>query len=152
MLIATGLQAAVEIADALTRVVASRSFADNLAGRSFDKQVCPSAIDVVYTWVNGSDPELEALLVKMRPTPSASPSASFSESPKVRPTPSPSPNGTIGVASGGANSSHLVGDSISGSNRYRDNDELRYSLRSLEKYAPWIRRVFIVTNGQVRLS
>ena len=34
-------------------------------------------------------------------------------------------------------------------NRFRDNDELRYSLRSLEKYAPWIRKIFIVTNGQV---
>ena len=31
---------------------------------------------------------------------------------------------------------------------FRDNDELRYSLRSLERYAPWIRRIFIVTDGQ----
>jgi hypothetical protein len=30
-------------------------------------------------------------------------------------------------------------------------DELRYSLRSLEKYAPWVRHVYLVTNGQVRL-
>jgi len=31
-------------------------------------------------------------------------------------------------------------------NRYRDNlSILKYSLRSLERYAPWIRRVFIVT-------
>ena len=30
-----------------------------------------------------------------------------------------------------------------------DNNELRYSLRSLEKYAPWIRKVYVVTNGQV---
>nr|CAD7442666.1 unnamed protein product [Timema bartmani] len=27
--------------------------------------------------------------------------------------------------------------------------ELRYSLRSLEKFAPWIRHVFLVTNGQI---
>lgn len=32
--------------------------------------------------------------------------------------------------------------------RYRDNGELRYSLRSLELYAPWIRCIHIVTNGQ----
>lgn len=32
--------------------------------------------------------------------------------------------------------------------RYADNDELKYSLRSLEQYAPWIRRVFIVTDNQ----
>ncbi len=32
--------------------------------------------------------------------------------------------------------------------RYESNDELRYSLRSAEMYAPWIRRIFIVTDGQ----
>ncbi|XP_030845190.1 N-acetylglucosamine-1-phosphotransferase subunits alpha/beta isoform X1 [Strongylocentrotus purpuratus] len=34
-------------------------------------------------------------------------------------------------------------------NRFEDNEELRYSLRSLEKHAPWIRRVYVVTNGQI---
>ncbi|XP_017476458.1 PREDICTED: N-acetylglucosamine-1-phosphotransferase subunits alpha/beta-like [Rhagoletis zephyria] len=34
-------------------------------------------------------------------------------------------------------------------NRFADNDELRYSLRSLERFAPWIRNVFLVTNGQI---
>lgn len=33
--------------------------------------------------------------------------------------------------------------------RYADNDELRYSLRSVELYAPWIRKIFIVTDNQV---
>ncbi len=33
--------------------------------------------------------------------------------------------------------------------RYANNDELKYSLRSVEKYAPWIRRIFIVTDNQV---
>lgn len=33
--------------------------------------------------------------------------------------------------------------------RYADNDELKYSLRSIEKYAPWLRRIFIVTDNQV---
>lgn len=32
--------------------------------------------------------------------------------------------------------------------RYADNDELKYSLRSIEKYAPWIRNIFIVTDNQ----
>ena len=32
--------------------------------------------------------------------------------------------------------------------RYADNDELKYSLRSIEKYAPWIRKIFIVTDNQ----
>lgn len=30
--------------------------------------------------------------------------------------------------------------------RYTSNDELRYSLRSLNKYAPWINRIFVVSN------
>ncbi|MDR1659737.1 MAG: Stealth CR1 domain-containing protein [Desulfovibrio sp.] len=34
-------------------------------------------------------------------------------------------------------------------NHYRDNGELRYSLRSLERFAPWVRRVHIVTDGQI---
>lgn len=33
--------------------------------------------------------------------------------------------------------------------RYANNDELKYSLRSIDKNAPWIRRIFIVTDGQV---
>ena len=33
--------------------------------------------------------------------------------------------------------------------RFEDNEELRYSLRSLEQYAPWVRHVYIVTNGQI---
>uniref|UniRef100_A0A1B6CG05 LNR domain-containing protein n=1 Tax=Clastoptera arizonana TaxID=38151 RepID=A0A1B6CG05_9HEMI len=33
--------------------------------------------------------------------------------------------------------------------RFEDKEELRYSLRSLEKYAPWVRKVYIVTNGQI---
>ena len=36
-----------------------------------------------------------------------------------------------------------------GSHRFRDNGELKYSLRSLEAYAPEFRRVHIVTNGQI---
>ena len=33
--------------------------------------------------------------------------------------------------------------------RFSDKEELRYSLRSLEKYAPWVRHVYLVTNGQI---
>ena len=32
--------------------------------------------------------------------------------------------------------------------RFRDHGELRYALRSLELYAPWIRKVFLVTDRQ----
>lgn len=33
--------------------------------------------------------------------------------------------------------------------RFRSRDELKFSLRSLEMFAPWFRKVFIVTAGQV---
>ncbi|MBQ7852464.1 MAG: Stealth CR1 domain-containing protein [Muribaculaceae bacterium] len=33
--------------------------------------------------------------------------------------------------------------------RYVNNDELKYSLRSIENYAPWVRNIFIVTDNQV---
>lgn len=33
--------------------------------------------------------------------------------------------------------------------RFEDNEELRYSLRSVERHAPWVRHVFIITNGQI---
>lgn len=33
--------------------------------------------------------------------------------------------------------------------RYFENDELRYSIRSIEKFANWIRRIYIVTDNQI---
>lgn len=66
---------------------------------------CYDPIDVVYTWVNGSDER-------------------FLDSIKMYAT---------------------KRDKA----RYDDKNELKYSLRSLEKYAPWVRNVYIVTNGQI---
>lgn len=40
-------------------------------------------------------------------------------------------------------------DDADADNRYRDSNELLYSLRSLEKYAPWVRHIYIVTDNQV---
>ena len=42
-----------------------------------------------------------------------------------------------------------VENSLSSFNgRYVNNDELKYSLRSVERYAPWVRKIFIVTDDQ----
>lgn len=41
-----------------------------------------------------------------------------------------------------------LGDDLA-QNRFFDNNELKYSLRSIEKYAPWLRTIYLVTNGQV---
>lgn len=40
-------------------------------------------------------------------------------------------------------------EEASGELRFFDNEELRYSLRSLEEYAPWINHVYIITDRQV---
>ena len=41
------------------------------------------------------------------------------------------------------------GEDIAAKHRFEDNDELKYSLRSLEKHAPWVRNIYVVTNGQM---
>ena len=35
-------------------------FTDNIASKSFQSELCMSPIDIVFTWVNGSDPNLRA--------------------------------------------------------------------------------------------
>lgn len=70
------------------------------------------SIDVVYTWVNGSDPNFTKSILEYL---------------KI-------------------NSTYAQDYSHQ---RFDDKYELKFSLRSLERYAPWIRHVYIVTNGQI---
>ncbi len=73
-------------------------------------------VDVVYTWVDGSDPEWQRRKAR-----------ALAENTWV---------GDVSVQA--ANDS-----------RYTSRDELRYSLRALHCFAPWVRRVFLVTDDQV---
>ena len=68
-------------------------------------------IDLVYLWVDGSDPVWQAKKNSLS-------NASFDQ----------------------------TRENCKG--RFTDNDELRYSLRSIEKYAPWINMIYIVTDAQ----
>lgn len=43
------------------------------------------------------------------------------------------------------NYSHISGDA--GENRFRDCDNLQYLFRGIEKYAPWVNKIFFVTWG-----
>ncbi|MBR8741224.1 stealth family protein [Nocardiopsis sp. MG754419] len=70
-------------------------------------------IDVVYTWVDGEDPEHAAKRALHQP---------------------------------GSGSLHRHATNAS---RFTSRDELRYSLRSLEAYAPFVRHVWLVTDDQV---
>jgi len=67
-------------------------------------------IDVVYTWVDGDDPQWNAAR----------------------------------AAREGADSQREA----AGQARFRSRDELRYSLRSLHLFAPWVRHIHLVTAGQ----
>lgn len=71
-------------------------------------------IDVVYTWVDGTDPQW---LKKKAVAAGLADVASFTE-----------------------RAQHDA--------RFADHDELRYSLRSLEQFAPWVNNIWIVTAGQ----
>jgi len=72
-------------------------------------------VDVVYTWVDGSDSKW---LEKKKRT-----LEEYAD--------------------------HHASEEVSGAGRFRNNDELKYSVRSVMKFAPWIRKVFIVTDDQV---
>ena len=43
---------------------------------------------------------------------------------------------------------YVVGEGDDGDTRYRHVDELRYALRSVHMYAPWVRRIFIATDSE----
>lgn len=88
-------------------------------------------IDVVYTWVNGTDPRWKAEKEYWH--------KHWIASLTGQPLPE-KPEDTHRVKGS---------DTANADNRFRDNEELRYSLRSLEKYAPWVRHIYVVTDGQV---
>ncbi|KAG0319881.1 hypothetical protein BGZ99_004856 [Dissophora globulifera] len=74
-----------------------------------------SKIDFVYTWVNGSDPQLSQLRLEQQAQ-----SSVFADAPQ--------------------------GDEAATAKRFRDMDELRYSIRSLADYARDLyRHVFLLT-------
>ena len=73
-------------------------------------------VDLVYLWVDGSDPEWQKKRSMYIPA-----------------------------------STHTLPIEAVCEARYTNNDELRYSLRSIEKYANWVRKIFIVTDNQVPL-
>ncbi len=69
-------------------------------------------VDVVYSWVNGSDPAHAAKRAMHLPRQTD------------------------------------IHDNGLDAARFRDNEELRYSLRSLHNFAPWVRTIFVVTDEQ----
>jgi len=68
-------------------------------------------VDIVYTWVDGSDPVWKHEMEKM-------------------------------------SGSHRHGPDAISTQRFRNQDELKYSLRSIHQFAPWVNHIYIVTYNQ----
>ena len=56
--------------------------------------------------------------------------------------------GGVGQAAGGTRRGRRAGGAKRAWSPTRDNDELRLSLRSVERNMPWVRNVYILSNGQ----
>eukprot|EP01062_Namystynia_karyoxenos_P059032 TRINITY_DN50464_c0_g1_i1.p1 TRINITY_DN50464_c0_g1~~TRINITY_DN50464_c0_g1_i1.p1 ORF type:complete len:1186 (+),score=394.65 TRINITY_DN50464_c0_g1_i1:139-3696(+) len=125
------------------RPTSARDFRGNIAGRSHEDWLCGEPIDVVYTWVNGSDPWLKENLVKYKALAEAEEAALAD--PPVDPGNETSPPA---AAPQDATPAPTKEDKA-GASRFQDNQELRYSLRSLQRFAGWVRNIYIVTNGQL---
>ncbi|GAM23564.1 hypothetical protein SAMD00019534_067390 [Acytostelium subglobosum LB1] len=102
---------------------------DNVGGHNYQSILCAEPIDIVYTWVNGSDPQLIKAVtdLKRRMRDPTIPECQEKQDPNK----------------------HKCYRDDNPPSRYIDNQELKYSLRSVEQFAPWVRHVFLVTNGQV---
>mmetsp|Transcript_34187 Transcript_34187/g.88262 ORF Transcript_34187/g.88262 Transcript_34187/m.88262 type:complete len:1149 (-) Transcript_34187:393-3839(-) len=109
---------------------------DNIGGVCV-KELGYGPIDVVYTWVNGSDPRLIADIAKYKLEVYGSDDSEGVAALNV----------TANATMEGNNTD--TSSQQDGANRWRDNSELKYSLRSIQQFAPWLRHVYIVTNGQI---
>ena len=81
------------------------------------QSVFDQPVDIVYSWVNGSDPELLAI------------KNSYLGQERIKRKDACGVDGCT-------------------DNRFNDNQELRYSLRSIWKYAPFVHHIYIVTMNQ----
>ena len=98
-------------------------------------------IDAVFTWVDGADPAFKASREAL-----ASQAIDYSESSPWR---SRSSYTGESEAAERAVLAEAAAESSQAESRFRNIDELRFALRSVEQFAPWIRRIFLVTNGQI---
>jgi hypothetical protein len=98
------------------------------------------------------------LLLTLSYVPFLSPSDVHEFSGHIRNEPSANHCSTVDVVytwvNGSASSSSSSNDGYGNSNTreamlYRDYGTLRYSMRSVLQYAPWIRHIILITNGQL---
>ncbi|MFI5860163.1 stealth family protein [Streptomyces sp. NPDC051546] len=92
-------------------------------------------IDAVVTWVDGSDPQWRRRRDRAAAAVTGGRTAEADEA--------------VESGTGGTGDTDSPDSADSGDHRFRDRGELRSCLRSIAAYAPWIRRVFLVTDDQV---
>eukprot|EP01039_Chlorochromonas_danica_P012748 gene12748-14665_t len=138
-------------------------FRNNIGNVDGEKYIAYGPIDVVYTWVNGSDPVWKEKKEFWAQRLAQSHHHEEEQATDNSLTNSTQTEGTFvnGTFVHGSNYTHSVGDNSTEAllndedaetmtaNRYRDSEELRYSLRSLVKNAPWIRHIYLVTDNQI---
>jgi hypothetical protein len=93
-----------------------------------------SDIDIVIPWVDGSDPEWQAAFRAAQNSAAQNSAAQNSEAQN-------SAAENYAVATGGSENASEI--------RYRDPGTLRYLLRGIERFAPWARRIHLVTCGHL---
>jgi UDP-N-acetylglucosamine-lysosomal-enzyme len=98
--------------------------AANKPQRAYSFNPAQPDIDIVYTWVNGSDPDHQRELNRYLEL-----------------------NGRKPLCESESESADECTEAAQ--RRFEDHDELLYSLRSVHQHMPWVRNIFIVTNGQV---
>ncbi|KAJ6231946.1 hypothetical protein M0813_05308 [Anaeramoeba flamelloides] len=103
----------------------TNEFTNTISGTNIHDYLPEYEFDVVYTWVNGSDPSHQKKMIETK--------LQYLE----------------GFAAMCNKTEAICDPTAFAKNRWRDHDELKYSLRSIEKYVPWVRNIYIVTNGQV---
>jgi hypothetical protein len=124
---------------------------DNIGRVNMAEYASFEPIDIVYTWVNGSDPQW----LKKKDFWSKQHRLNQDDGNHVSSTPlgnettyNPS-NISLPISVSLNSTSSIDLDDTDSKNRYRDNYELKYSLRSVVKHAPWIRRIYLVTDNQI---
>eukprot|EP01065_Artemidia_motanka_P025432 TRINITY_DN30429_c0_g1_i1.p1 TRINITY_DN30429_c0_g1~~TRINITY_DN30429_c0_g1_i1.p1 ORF type:complete len:1167 (+),score=341.75 TRINITY_DN30429_c0_g1_i1:208-3708(+) len=130
------------------RPTSDRDFRANIAGRSYENYLCSEPIDVVYTWVNGSDPWLRENLRQYKALDDLEEMLNapfqdvFWDNDTV-------PDTTADAAPQEETPAPTMKENKASASRFQDNQEMKYSLRSLQRFAGWVRNIYIVTNGQV---
>jgi len=145
-------------------------YAQNIGGVDLETSLSYDPIDVVYTWVNGSDEvwlhekrrwqflrnlartenavaqtRNNSILSVLKNVTINDSSRKESQDFQYVHLDNKTVASVFGSGAGNSANASIANDS----NRYRDSDELKYSIRSLVKNAPWIRRIFILTDNQI---